>query len=85
MVLCQKDADGMEQSDLDLHCSPRPAHPKTWDHYGNASKDANRMANSVDIDQTAPLFCGDKLFASFSSHCKTELIFFLPKHCKIES
>ena len=23
-----------EQSDLGLHCLPRPIYPKTWDHYG---------------------------------------------------
>ena len=23
-----------EQSDLGLHCLPRPICPKTWDHYG---------------------------------------------------
>ena len=25
---------GQEQSDLGLHCLPRPVCPKTWDHYG---------------------------------------------------
>ena len=38
-------ADGMansvdpdqEQSDLGLHCLPRPICPKTWDHYGNSN------------------------------------------------
>ena len=41
-VFCQKHAIGIaknedpekEQSDLGLHCLPRPACPKTWDHYG---------------------------------------------------
>ena len=45
MVISPKDADRMansadpdqtapEQSDLGLHCLPRPVYPKTWDHYG---------------------------------------------------
>ena len=43
-VFHQKDADGIansedpdqkEQSDLSLHCLPRPIGPKILDHYGN--------------------------------------------------
>ena len=46
-VMGPNDADGMansvdpdqtaleEQSDLGLHCLPRPICPKTLDHYGN--------------------------------------------------
>ena len=42
-VFCQKDANGIansvdtgakEQSDLGLHCLPRPICPKAYDHYG---------------------------------------------------
>ena len=46
-VISPKDANGMaisidpdqsEQSDLGLHCLPRPNGPKTYDHYGNLPK-----------------------------------------------
>ena len=48
MVFCQKDANGIansedpdqtapleEQSDLGLHCLHRPTCPKNYDNYGN--------------------------------------------------
>ena len=51
-LFLQKDANGIansedpdqtapreEQSDLGLHCLPRPICPKTWYHYGNPVTD----------------------------------------------
>ena len=43
-IFCQKHANGIaksEDTDLGLHCLPRPICPKTVDHYGKFSSGRN--------------------------------------------
>ena len=51
-MFCQKHANGIansedaDQSDLDLHCLPRPICPKTYDHYGIVSLSDQNVVES---------------------------------------